>query len=89
MAGEMLGLKMIYLEAGSGALNPVPPEIISAVRENVAVPIAVGGGIKTRFEVAEAFSAGADLIILGNGCEKNPRLLEEACAERDALRQSI
>lgn len=89
MAGEMLGLKMIYLEAGSGAQNPIPPEIISAVRENVAVPIAVGGGIKTRGEIAEAFNAGADLIILGNGCEKNPRLLEEACAERDALRQSI
>lgn len=89
MAGEMLGLKMIYLEAGSGALNPVPHEIIMAVRENVSVPIAVGGGIGTRGEIAEAFSAGANLIILGNGCEKNPALLEEACAERDSARHTI
>jgi putative glycerol-1-phosphate prenyltransferase len=55
----------------------------------VDVPIAVGGGIKTRGEIARAFSAGANLIILGNGCEKNPSLLEEACAERDSARQAI
>ncbi len=89
MAGEMLGLKMIYLEAGSGAFHPVPAGIITAVRENVSVPIAVGGGIKTRGEIAAAFKAGANLVILGNGCEKNPGLLEEACAERDSARQAI
>lgn len=89
MAGEMLGLKMIYLEAGSGAPSPVPAGTIKAVRENVAVPIAVGGGIKTRSEIARAFRSGANLIILGNGCEKNPSLLEEACAERDSARKSI
>ena len=80
LAGEMLGLSMIYLEAGSGAQEPVPPGIIKAVRENVTVPLAVGGGITTRVEIARAFSSGANLIILGNGCEKNP-LLREACAE--------
>lgn len=48
LAGEMLGLSMIYLEAGSGAQEPVPPGIIKAVRENVTVPLAVGGGITTR-----------------------------------------
>lgn len=89
MAGEMLGLKMIYLEAGSGAPSPVPAGTIKAVRENVAVPIAVGGGIRTRSEIARAFRSGANLIILGNGCEKNPSLLEEACAERDSARKSI
>lgn len=89
LAGEMLGLSMIYLEAGSGAQEPVPPGIIKAVRENVTVPLAVGGGITTRAEIARAFSSGANLIILGNGCEKNPLLLEEACAERDSARQSI
>jgi len=89
LAGEMLGLSMIYLEAGSGAQEPVPPGIIKAVRENVTVPLAVGGGITTRVEIARAFSSGANLIILGNGCEKNPLLLEEACAERDSARQSI
>lgn len=83
LAGEMLGMKMIYLEAGSGASKPVPVNIVSAVRENISIPIAVGGGIKTKKEVEELFNAGADLIILGNGVEKNPELLKDACSIRD------
>jgi phosphoglycerol geranylgeranyltransferase len=86
IAGELLGLKMIYLEAGSGATNPVPVSIIRAVRENVSIPVAVGGGIKNRKEVETIFKAGADLIILGNGCEKNPDLLFDACRIRDEFR---
>jgi phosphoglycerol geranylgeranyltransferase len=86
MAGEMLGLRMIYLEAGSGATRPVPLNIIKAVRENVFIPITVGGGIKNNNEVEEIFSAGADMIILGNGCEKNPELLREACSIRNKFR---
>ncbi|HBC77317.1 MAG TPA: geranylgeranylglyceryl/heptaprenylglyceryl phosphate synthase [Bacteroidales bacterium] len=85
LAGEMLGFNMIYLEAGSGAEKPVPSEIISAVRENVSIPIAVGGGLRSRKEISDAFHAGADLIILGNGCEKNPGLLAEACSVRDNI----
>src|SRR5664280_1610414 len=87
MAGEMLGLSMIYLEAGSGAANPVPVELIRAVRQNVSIPLAVGGGIKDKAEVEEIFNSGADLIILGNGCEKNPELLAEACRIRDKFRK--
>lgn len=86
IAGEMLGLKMIYLEAGSGATNPVPESIIRAVRKNVSIPVAVGGGIKTKKEIEVIFKAGADLIILGNGCEKNPDLLFDACRIRDKFR---
>jgi putative glycerol-1-phosphate prenyltransferase len=86
IAGEMLGLKMIYLEAGSGAAYPVPVSIIRAVRENVSIPLAVGGGIQHQHEVEEIFKAGADLIILGNGCEKNPELLSDACRIRDKFR---
>jgi len=86
LAGEMLGLKMIYLEAGSGALNKVPPGIIEAVRSNVSIPLAVGGGIKTGKDIEEVFLAGADLIVLGNGVENNPKLLPDACRIRDALR---
>lgn len=89
LAGEMLGLSMIYLEAGSGSPETVPAEIISAVRNNVSVPIAVGGGIKLPGEVSNAFNSGADLIILGNGCEKNPGLLADACKIRDNLRNQI
>ena len=87
LAGEMLGLRMIYLEAGSGASNPVPLNIIKAVRKNITIPLAVGGGIKNKKEVKEIFNAGADLIILGNGCEKNPELLTDACRIRDEFRK--
>jgi putative glycerol-1-phosphate prenyltransferase len=83
MAGEMLGLQMIYIEAGSGATNPVPVNLVKAVRQNISIPLAVGGGIKNKDEVEEIFNAGADLIVLGNACEKNPELLFEACSIRD------
>jgi phosphoglycerol geranylgeranyltransferase len=86
MAGEMLGMKMIYLEAGSGATNPVPVNLVKSVRENISVPLAVGGGIKNKSEIEEYFNAGADLIILGNACEKNPELLVDACRIRDKFR---
>jgi geranylgeranylglyceryl phosphate synthase family protein len=86
MAGEMLGLSMIYLEAGSGASIHIPVPVIKSVRENISVPLAVGGGIRNKKEVEEIFNAGADLIILGNGCEKNPVLLSEACKVRDKIR---
>jgi putative glycerol-1-phosphate prenyltransferase len=83
LAGEMLGMQMIYLEAGSGALKPVPINIVRLVRENVSIPVAVGGGIKNKQEVEELFNSGADLIILGNGVEKNPELLKDACSIRN------
>jgi len=86
LAGEMLGFHMIYLEAGSGAENPVPPEIIRNVKSNVSVPLAVGGGLRRGKEISEAFNAGANLIILGNGCESNPGLLAEASSIRNTLR---
>lgn len=87
LAGEMLGMKLIYLEAGSGATKPVPLSVIKGVRENITIPIAVGGGLRTKKEIQEAFSAGADLIILGNGVEQNPDLLRDACRIRDGFRQ--
>ncbi len=86
LAGEMLGMKMIYLEAGSGAAKPVPTNIIRMVRENISIPLAIGGGIKNKAEVEEIFSSGADLIVLGNACEKNPEFLAEACSIRDKFR---
>ena len=89
LAGEMLGLNMIYLEAGSGSLIPVPPFIIEAVRTEISLPIAVGGGIRHRQQISEAFQAGANLVILGNGCESKPRLLAEACQVRDEISNSL
>ena len=87
LAGEMLGMDMIYLEAGSGAANPVPVSLVRTVKENISISLAVGGGIKNKHEIKETFEAGADLIILGNGCEKNPGLLTDACKIRDKFRK--
>lgn len=88
IAGEMLGLKLIYLEAGSGAEHHVPVSIVSAVRQNITIPLIVGGGIRKEKEVEDIFSAGADMIVLGNACEENPDLLRKACAVRDKLRKT-
>jgi len=86
MAGEMLGLGMIYLEAGSGAKKHIPSTLVKAVRQNISIPLAVGGGIRTGEEVKQIFEAGANLVILGNGVENNPGLLEDACSIRDSFR---
>jgi putative glycerol-1-phosphate prenyltransferase len=87
LAGEMLGMKMIYLEAGSGASDHVPLDLIKAVRQNISIPLAVGGGIRYSAQVEEVFTAGADLIVLGNSVEKDPELLVEACRVRDKFRR--
>ncbi len=86
IAGEMIGMKMIYLEAGSGAKKPVPFIVIKSVRDNISVPLAVGGGLRTKQEIKETFSAGADMIVLGNGVENDPQLLIDACVIRDEFR---
>jgi phosphoglycerol geranylgeranyltransferase len=85
IAGEMLGLKMIYLEAGSGAKHPVPLQMIKAVKETLTIPLIVGGGIRDTKTIHDIFKAGADMIVLGNGCEQNPELLIEACQIRDSF----
>lgn len=77
IAGELLGLKMIYMDAGSGAKNPVPSSMISAVSNAVNIPLIVGGGIRTPEKVKENIKAGADVIVVGNAIEKNPALIHE------------
>ena len=77
MAGQLLGLQLIYLDAGSGAKNPVSPQMIAKVRKAVDLPIIVGGGIRTPEQAASAAQAGADLIVVGNQLEKNAELVFE------------
>lgn len=77
VAGEMLGLKALYLEAGSGAINPVPTRIIEAVRHNTNIPIIVGGGIRTPEQVNAAKQAGASMVVVGNVIEYDRSLLEQ------------
>jgi phosphoglycerol geranylgeranyltransferase len=77
LAGEMLGLKYIYLDAGSGALNPVREEMISMVKKTITLPLIVGGGIRTAEAASRAFRAGADIVVIGNAIEENPNFLNE------------
>ena len=77
IAGEMLGLKLIYLEAGSGALMPVSTSMISKVSQMINIPLIVGGGIKTPEMAADAVKAGDDVIVIGTAFEKEPELLQQ------------
>ena len=71
IAGELIGNRMVYLEAGSGAINPVSKEAIQAVRQAISLPIIVGGGIRTVKQAKDAYLAGADMIVVGNALEKD------------------
>lgn len=70
-AGEYLGKKLIYLEAGSGAEKAVPTEMIQKVSQSLNIPLIVGGGIRSKQGIEEAFSAGADLVVIGTAFENN------------------
>ena len=70
-AGEMLGKKLIYLEAGSGAKQTVPLEMIALVSKNTSIPLLVGGGIKDKIGIEKAHEAGADIVVIGTAFENN------------------
>ena len=70
LAGEYSGKKLIYLEAGSGALNPVSVEIIQAVKDAISIPLIVGGGIRNPSKLQEIYNAGADLVVVGTAFEQ-------------------
>ena len=77
LAGEMLGLKIIYMDAGSGAIEPISAEMISKVKKTVEIPLIVGGGINTPEKAANAARAGADIVVVGNALEKSIDRLQE------------
>ena len=77
MAGEMLGLNLIFMDGGSGAKNPITKEMISSVRKSVDCPLIVGGGISSGEKAIENCRAGADIIVVGNAIEKDQNLIKE------------
>lgn len=89
LAGEMLGLKLIYLDAGSGAERAISPRMIAAVRESIQIPLIVGGGINTPDKAQAALEAGADMIVIGNALEKDPDLLTEISEQVYAWNQRV
>ena len=70
-AGELLGMKLIYLEAGSGATHPIESEIISKVKQALTIPLIIGGGIRSKSELQSAYNAGADLVVIGTAFEND------------------
>jgi putative glycerol-1-phosphate prenyltransferase len=82
LAGEMLGLKTIYMDAGSGAKNPVPLSMIRKVKEAISTPLIIGGGIISPGQAQNAFHAGADVVVVGNAIERDPSLIVKIAATR-------
>jgi phosphoglycerol geranylgeranyltransferase len=77
MAGEFMGMKLIYMDGGSGAMNPISESMIKTVSKHIEVPMIIGGGIKTPEKALANIKAGADIIVVGNALEKSPTLLTE------------
>ncbi len=73
IAGEMLGLQLIYLDGGSGAVKPISEQMIKSVKSEIDIPLIVGGGIRTSLEAKNIWGAGADIIVIGNAIERDPR----------------
>lgn len=85
MAGELLGMKLIYLDAGSGAKEEVPQKMIDQVHKAIKIPLIVGGGINTIAKAATAYQSGADMIVLGTAVEKNINFIPEVAKIRDLM----
>lgn len=76
-AGELLGMKLIYLEAGSGAMHTVNSEIIQTVKHTLEIPLIVGGGIRSKAQMQKSYDAGADMIVIGTAFEEDEAFFEE------------
>lgn len=80
LAATLMGMRLVYLDAGSGSRLPVSPDMIEAVRRSTEVPVVVGGGIRSGDEAHIAWKSGADVVVVGNALEKDHRLFEELIA---------
>jgi len=77
IAGMYMGKQLMYLEAGSGAKNPVPVSLIKEVSESITIPLLVGGGIKTQKQLENAYNSGADIVVIGTAFEENINVLKD------------
>jgi len=84
LAGEYLGLKITYIDGGSGAQKCISDDMIMATREKINGPLIIGGGIRSVESAEKVYRAGADLIIVGNAAEKNKTLIKEIAAMKSA-----
>lgn len=77
LAGEMLGLKVIYADAGSGAKRSIPTQVIHSIKNKINVPLVIGGGIRDKATAKEKIDAGADILVIGNAIEDNLNMIKE------------
>ena len=77
LAGAMMGNQVVYLDAGSGAEQSVPQDWIAKMKQEIEIPIIVGGGIRDVSRIEQFFAAGADVVVIGNHVESNPEFLGE------------
>lgn len=89
IAGQYLGLKQIYMDAGSGAQNPISCEMIESVAGAIDIPLIIGGGIKSAQKVYDNYKAGADVIVVGNAIESNPMLIKEMALVKKEFNSKI
>lgn len=89
LAGQMLGLKLIYLDAGSGSENPVSKKVIQEVRDNIDIPLFVGGGINSIDKATQALNSGADLIVTGSVIEQNQNFLISISNKINELNEAL
>lgn len=85
LAGKMLGMQCIYMDAGSGALRHIPARMVAKVRKDVKLPLIIGGGIRHAETALELYKAGADVLVIGNGAEENHELIQAIISVRNAI----
>ncbi|NER14558.1 geranylgeranylglyceryl/heptaprenylglyceryl phosphate synthase [Leptobacterium flavescens] len=86
LAGEFLGHKLIYLEAGSGAKYPIPPDLIGEVCTAVSIPVIVGGGIRQKEQIDAAYTSGADMVVIGTAFEQDHNFFKELKKAHEDIR---
>lgn len=89
LAGKLMGMQCIYMDAGSGAINCISPKMIAKVKKNVQLPLIIGGGIRNTDAALNAYKAGADVIVIGNGAEDDNSLIQKITQVRNSIGQSV
>lgn len=85
LAGKMMGMQCVYMDAGSGALHSISAKMVTKVKRQVGLPLIIGGGIRNAETALELYKAGADVIVIGNGVEQSTELISIVCKARDSI----
>jgi phosphoglycerol geranylgeranyltransferase len=89
LAGQLLGLRCLYMDAGSGAHQPISTQMIKKIKHQIQIPMIIGGGIKTAEKALDIYKAGADVIVIGNGVEDNQSLIETISQVKNKISEVV